>query len=78
LVCAVCSDRLVHHGGDRVDGEQDLADGLVGVAGDQADPVPGLRGGRRVALLDQADHVREGGGHGSSIDLIARRSSIAA
>ena len=51
---------LLDDGEGGVDGQVDAAHRLVGVAGDQADPVPGLGGGRRVEALDDLEHLAQG------------------
>ena len=51
---------LLDHGEGRVDGEVDAPHRLPRVAGDEADPVPGLGGGRGVEVLDDLEHLAEG------------------
>ena len=53
---------LLDDGERGVDGEVDAPHGLLGVAGDQADPVPRLGGGRRVEALDDLEHLARGSG----------------
>jgi hypothetical protein len=52
---------LLRHRRRRVDREHHLADVLPGVAGDQPDRVPRVRGGGRVPTVQQVDEVAERG-----------------
>ena len=51
---------LLDDGEGRVDGEVDAPHRLPRVTGDQADPVPGLRGAGRVEALDDLEHLPQG------------------
>ena len=53
---------LLDDGERGVDREVHAAHGLLGVAGHEADPVPGLGGGRRVEPLDDLEHLAQGQG----------------
>ena len=57
--------RLLDHDRGRVDGEEDLADLLPGVAADQTDRVPGLSPCRVVPLVEQSGHVTQRNTHGA-------------
>ena len=72
--------RLVGHRSDRVHREQHPAHRRRRVADDEPDRVPRLRGRQRVAAVERRDDVgeRRDSGHGRTIALTARRSSIAA
>ena len=51
---------LLDDGEGGVEGEVDAPHRLLRVAGDQADPVPGLGGVWRVEALDDLEHLAEG------------------
>ena len=51
---------LLDDGEGGVDGQVHAPHRLPRVAGDQADPVPGLRGGGRVEALDDLEHLAQG------------------
>ena len=51
---------LLDDGQGGVDREVDAPHRLLRVAGDQADPVPGLCGVGRVEVLDDLEHLAEG------------------
>ena len=51
---------LLDDGEGGVDGEVHAPHRLLRVAGDEADAVPGLRGGGRVEALDDLEHLAQG------------------
>ena len=60
-------DGLLDDGGDRVDRQEDRADGLRGIAADELVGVPGLGELGRGRGAQHGDDIRNGGGSGGCV-----------